>query len=419
MKAVTLLAILAGTSHAFTPTGSIAGRSLPSLRPTFSTNADSTSSPSTALYGAKRRGKLANNVSFDDDGNVRVITNKQKQKFANKPKRGAGRNSKKEDGATTISPLLAEWAKEGSTTTTADDEDTTASPLSSSAKSSSVVTTSDVFVPFDDDDDSSKGKKKRRNNKKSSSGVSSGGILLTPTQSSQMDDILDIINEQLSTTNCDVNELVSNIASLVQLGSTFGGNDQILLPTLKSILSTKEDNAKNNGDGKKRPSYRLAWVGSDDAICHIGTSLHKVPLARLQEIYLLLGYNRWELLEVIRILGPFPNVRNTLQGDLKVKKLNDGKKKREGVRMEIAYNSMTDGTGKEILAGKDDNVKRVALDVWFANDKAIVCTTVNEEGDDDDDDSSNGDPLSGSGSKILYFVAEENVDEQLEKLRAA
>ena len=60
-------------------------------------------------------------------------------------------------------------------------------------------------------------------------------------------------------------------------------------------------------------------MGSDVAICHVGTGLHKVPLARLQEVFLsCLGRNRLEVLEVIRILGPFPNVKNVLQGAAKV-----------------------------------------------------------------------------------------------------
>jgi hypothetical protein len=133
-------------------------------------------------------------------------------------------------------------------------------------------------------------------------------------------------------------------------------------------------------------------------------------------------------LEVIRILGPFPNVRNTLNGDVKLIKgkgsgfsdsgvaaSSDGSG-REAVRMNIAYNSMIDGTGKEILAGKATNVKYVDLDVWFANEKAIVCTIVNE----DLDGEVMADPLtSGNGEKVLLFVAEENLDESLEKLRAA
>jgi len=318
-------------------------------------------------------------VAVDEDGNVKMITNKQKQNKlgSSKNKKGKRGGNNNGDDDATISPLLAEWAKEDSTS-------------SSTAK------------PFTSDDESISNTKKRKSNKKSQQ--RSERATLSAEQSAQMDESLESINDMLETNNCDVSSLVSNIASMVDLNSSFS-TDQVLLPTLKSILSSRPNPAK---DDEKQPSYRLAWVGSDNGICHIGTSLHKVPLARLQEMYVLLGYNRWELLEVIRILGPFPNVRNTLKGELKVNRLNGVE--REGVRMEISYSSMIDGLGKEILAGKEDNIKVVELDIWLANEKALVCTVPGVEGED---------PLSGDGSNILFFVAEENLDEQLEKMRAA
>jgi len=372
MKSITLLAILVGSSHAFS-TNQHHRASLQITQP-------SSSATSTALYGIKRKGgRLGNNVAVDEDGNVKMITNKQKQNKlgSSKNKKGKRGGNNNGDDDATISPLLAEWAKEDSTS-------------SSTAK------------PFTSDDESISNTKKRKSNKKSQQ--RSERATLSAEQSAQMDESLESINDMLETNNCDVSSLVSNIASMVDLNSSFS-TDQVLLPTLKSILSSRPNPAK---DDEKQPSYRLAWVGSDNGICHIGTSLHKVPLARLQEMYVLLGYNRWELLEVIRILGPFPNVRNTLKGELKVNRLNGVE--REGVRMEISYSSMIDGLGKEILAGKEDNIKVVELDIWLANEKALVCTVPGVEGED---------PLSGDGSNILFFVAEENLDEQLEKMRAA
>ncbi|KAL3808789.1 hypothetical protein ACHAXA_011173 [Cyclostephanos tholiformis] len=244
-------------------------------------------------------------------------------------------------------------------------------------------------------------------------------------------DLLDAIDSTLSTTNFDVPRLVADIASLTKLGSGPAGNgrnvnDRVLLPTLKSLLSS----------GTTTSSYRLAWVGSDDAICHVGTSLHKVPLARLQEVYLSLGgggsvglnKNKWELMEVIRILGPFPNVRNTLRGNVVGLTRGGSSKEREVVNMEISYTSMIDGTGKEILAsssggrgnGRDgkksnDGAKQVNLDVWFANDRAIVCSVPSSEGND----GRGGDPFGGDGSKLLFFVAENDLEGALEKLCAA
>jgi hypothetical protein len=319
------------------------------------------------------------------------MTKKEKQKLGNS-KMSRSTNDKSE-----ISPLLAEWAKGDDTKTNG----STATVTVASAETASV------FTPFDDEEDSGRGKRRKTNS-----------ATVTLVNSAKVDQILGNIEEMLSTTNCDIPNLLSEITSLIDLQSQ-------TMPALKSIMAKKPLK-----DDENQPNYRLAWAGSDKAICHIGTALHKVPLARLQEIFLCLGYNRWELLEVIRILGPFPNVRNTPKGDVKVMKgkrsgfsgsggavssISDSSGK-ESVRMNIAYNSMIDGTGKEILAGKATNVKYVDLDVWFATEKAIVCTMVNEDLDGD----AVADPLtSDNGERVLLFVAEDDLDGSLEKLRAA
>ncbi|KAL3805554.1 hypothetical protein HJC23_005798 [Cyclotella cryptica] len=359
----------------------------------------------TVLYGSNRRGKLGNNIALNDDGKIsKIMTKKEKQKLGNSKSMRRG----KKDQVVQISPLLAEWAKSDSDT-----------PSDGTRSSVSSVDAATVFTSFDDDDDielaGSRGKKRKTTNTAPS---------IASANSAKVNELLENIEQILSTPNCDIPKLLSCITSLVH---TSDDTTQLLLPNLKSILS-KRPSSKD----EKQPSYRLAWAGSDASICHIGTSLHKVPLARLQEIYLCLGYNRWELLEVIRILGPFPNVRNTLRGEVKVQKLKKGtgfasggngvggsldSAGREAIRMTIAYNSMIDGTGKEILAGKQDNVKYVMLDVWFANEKAIVCTIVPTE---EVEGEVMSDPLtSGNGEKVLLFVAEENLEEELEKLRAA
>jgi hypothetical protein len=391
---------------------------------------------------------LGNNVSFDDDGTVRLISNKQKQRRGSSSSNSNNSNKKSTkrtkggvgDEEVVISPLLAQWAA-------TDDVD------------SSTSTSVNTFDSISDEDDA------EVNYQVLDGKISSSSSSATTTQ--QMDALLDEINVMLSTTNCNVPSLVAKIVSLVNLGSPSksnrSNNDRVLLPTLKALLSAKTTMTTRGNNNKQPPpqasqqrlaSYRLAWAGSDDAICHIGTSLHKVPLARLQEIYLTLGgggggstsgKSKWELLEVIRILGPFPNVRNTLRGDVtKLTKMGDvtGMKRndksnsssggggggREGVRMEIAYNSMIDGTGKEILASGESRVKYVQLDVWFANEKALVCTTTTtvpslpaSSSSNDENGDGDCDPLSinTNGSQILFFVAEENLEEQLEKLRAA
>eukprot|EP00584_Thalassiosira_punctigera_P022756 CAMPEP_0172575574 /NCGR_PEP_ID=MMETSP1067-20121228/137282_1 /TAXON_ID=265564 ORGANISM="Thalassiosira punctigera, Strain Tpunct2005C2" /NCGR_SAMPLE_ID=MMETSP1067 /ASSEMBLY_ACC=CAM_ASM_000444 /LENGTH=440 /DNA_ID=CAMNT_0013368225 /DNA_START=25 /DNA_END=1347 /DNA_ORIENTATION=- len=440
MRSTSLLAVLAGTSDAFSSVRRLPLQPVPTIIQ-HHTPANVARSSGTALH-AKRRGKLANNVSMDEDGNVRLISNKQKQKLgSSKGRRGKkqagggdaaaispllnnvsmdedgnvrlisnkqkqklgsskGRRGGKQGGggsdAAAISPLLAEWAKE-------DDDEGASSPAKTTVKTApSATAAANVFVPFDDDDDEGGfGGKKSKRNKKSRNKESSPRAVLSAAQIAQTEELLGKISETLETNGFDVPTLVSDIKALADLNSLT--NDRTLLPSLKSILSArpKEDS--------ERPAYRLAWAGSDEGICHIGTSLHKVPLARLQEMYLLLGFGKWELLEVIRILGPFPNVRNTLKGELKVNKMQGVE--REGARLEVKYQSMIDGTGKEILAGGD--VKVVGLDVWFANEKAMVCTIPG------DDEEGGDDPMSGDGSNMLLFVAEEDVDGQLEKLRAA
>jgi hypothetical protein len=373
--------------------------------------ADPSTPTTTALEGRKKRGgMLGNNVSVDDDGNVKLVSNKMRQNRLGSVKRtrGGKAGGSDDDGdSIVISPLLAEWARsEGSGGA---NDSTVARNRGEDAGGGGVPPVAVVG--------------------RTGSGSGSDGQRRNDVAT---DVLLDSIDSKLSTTNFDVPRLVADIASLTKLGSGSAGNgrnanDRVLLPTLKSLLASVTTTT----------SYRLAWVGSDDAVCHVGTSLHKVPLARLQEIYLSLGgggsvglnRNKWELMEVIRILGPFPNVRNTLRGN--VVGLNRGGKgdgDREVVNMEISYTSMIDGTGKEILAsssggggdGRDgkrsnDGAKRVNLDVWFANDRAIICSVPTSI----EDDGRGGDPFCGDGSNLLYFVAEDDLEGALEKLRAA
>lgn len=179
------------------------------------------------------------------------------------------------------------------------------------------------------------------------------------------------------------------------------------MPTVLNKLQLLIDNPNPNTGlkgltaGQKLRDYRMVWAGSDDAICHLGTGLHNVPLARLEEIFLTLGKKRIEVKEVIRILGPFPNVRNTLKGDVSLPK--------SASKMSISYDSMIDGTGKQILAGSEDNKKALDLDVLFADENAIICAVPSEEGSG----------VGEQGSRVLFFAAEDSLNVKLEMLRVA
>mmetsp|Transcript_44285 Transcript_44285/g.106687 ORF Transcript_44285/g.106687 Transcript_44285/m.106687 type:complete len:365 (+) Transcript_44285:252-1346(+) len=199
--------------------------------------------------------------------------------------------------------------------------------------------------------------------------------------------------------NGNLDGILSAVRGLVQLGDASSAGNA----SLKTLLSAKT-----------RSDYRLAWVGGDDAVCHLGTGLHKVPLARLQEIFLSsMGRNRIEVSEVIRILGPFPNVRNILQGSTKV-----GATKGADVEsMNIVMDSMVDGTGKEILAGTEDNIRRVNLQIYFSDEKAIVAVVPPDT--TDGGSPARSDPLEDNGAHVLVFVREEELDDKLDQLRVS
>jgi len=180
---------------------------------------------------------------------------------------------------------------------------------------------------------------------------------------------------------------------------------------LGKIRSLIENNEGNMGSGLKVLSqdqafkdYRMAWAGSDESICHLGTGLHKVPLARLEEVFLTLGRNRVEITEIIRIIGPFPNIRNTLKGNISLVKTGGSD---AATGFNIAYDSMVDGLGKEIMAGTDDNVRRVVLDVLYADEEAIVCAMPAEKVEEA------GNPFADNGARVLLFVKEVDLSGKL------
>ena len=204
-------------------------------------------------------------------------------------------------------------------------------------------------------------------------------------RSKKIEAVLDELQTVLEERTGNVGDILSVVGKLLQIPSDSSGD-------LRRVLSAKD-----------RSDYRLAWVGSDDAICHLGTGLHKVPLARMQEVFMnCLGRNRIEILEVISLIGPFPNVKNILQGTTKI---SGGI---EGADVQITMEKMVDGTGKTIDAGTDDNIRRVDLEVAFSDERAIV---VLMPGGD------TANPLADNGKRVMLFVKEDDLDEKLEGYR--
>ena len=135
--------------------------------------------------------------------------------------------------------------------------------------------------------------------------------------------------------------------------------------------------------GKKSLDYGLAFAWDDDAVSYVGTGLHKVPLARLDYMFLTLGQAKVLVREVIRIIGPFPNVLNTLMGDARVESSEE---------IVFTIDSVVDGTGKE-LVGEEPRV--VKPKVLYASEAAMIFDTAEGAGEE---------------PRYLIFVAEEDVD---------
>lgn len=351
-------------------------------------NLDSASTTSTSSKKKSERKRSSTSISRK--------SNKIKNKKAQQSSPSSVAASSSSSSNKSISPAISQWA---------------ASVSSSSDSSSSTTKKDKIFLSNDDDDDddasiyeysafeqkesssnnNSKGSSSSRRERQSARKASEA-ILMKQTQN-----ILDELEEEFTVEkNRDLEKILSLTQKLISLNSNLQKND------IQSLIKAKEFYG-----------YKLVWAGSDEAICHIGTGLHKVPLARLQEVFLNIGNKaKIEMYEVIRILGPFPNVKNTLLGDVSImsknKKRNNNNNNNEKM-LDIQFNSMIDGTGKEILAGTSENIRNVDLSVLYASEQIVICKVP----DSDDEEEEEKD----DGSNLLIFFQEVDVEAELELLR--
>jgi len=342
----------------------------------------SSSSSSTRLgMGKVKRGKLASSIELDAP--VKRTRNKNKRK-AN-TKKASIKTAKGATGA--ISPALAEWMEkqesndDSSAASVTDQDDTETSEID--------VEVDDglTFASFKDEK-----KKPSTRRKKQSERMAA--------EQARQDKVQQLV-EQIETAieDGDSKDLYSSISGPV-----------------RELLRIPSGNLRQLTAGAKSINYRLVWVGSDDAICHVGTGLHKVPLARLQEVFLTVGgRSRVEIQEVIRVIGPFPNVKNVLQGKSSVSSAS-GIGDSGVVGWQLAYDSMIDGAGKELLAGTEENTRIVDLQVHFADPSIIVAVVPPSP---DNLSLVRGDPLEDNGENALIFVRDDDMDDKLDKLRVA
>ncbi|GMI23614.1 hypothetical protein TeGR_g11017, partial [Tetraparma gracilis] len=108
----------------------------------------------------------------------------------------------------------------------------------------------------------------------------------------------------------------------------------------------------------KPAHYSLLFASSSAALSSIGTGLHELPLARMDALFLSVAPPRVTIQEVVRLIGPFPNVLNTISGTGKVEK---------GVA-KLEYTSVVDGTGRELVGSEP---RLVETDVFYCSRGAL------------------------------------------------
>jgi hypothetical protein len=189
------------------------------------------------------------------------------------------------------------------------------------------------------------------------------------------------------------------------LGKTVGLNRAATDSNILTYQRMQEEQVSRGDDFH----YRLFWVGSDAAMSTLGTGLHKVPLARLQEVFLSLSVvpskksqplSKFRITgtEVIRILGPFPNVKNTLQGTCTMTATFTGSQYQE--QWNIVWESMIDGTGKELI-NTTSNQRIVSLSIIYGDAKVLIASTDSEMG----------------AESIFVFLRDAEMEEKLAALR--
>lgn len=355
----------------------------------------------TAVYGRKK-GKLSQNVDSAS--------------MSKKRSRTKGRSTKQgkvSGGSVTISPSLAEWAASQET----------------KDNSATMTTTTAVAISSDEDvtsnldqkekDTSLSYKKFRKQQPKSMSSRRDRQVkrqqmfkerqIKLNTSIEAIKSMLGLDPEKDSKEKLNIGSLLERLVEIIQIDDGIANDGKKAVKTLFQSSPPLQ--------------YGLVWAGSDEAICHVGTGLHKVPLARLEEIFISVGRQNdensnmqrsrgWKLYEVIRILGPFPNVRNILQGEVQDIVNSD-----VASEIKLKYEYMIDGTGKVISAGgdmnseNDDKLREVELSIWYADEEVIICTTLMED--------SFMKSAGVDGKNVVLFFRETDLEGKLETYRVA
>ena len=114
--------------------------------------------------------------------------------------------------------------------------------------------------------------------------------------------------------------------------------------------------------------WKLVFVDSAEAIHQVGSGLGKLPGSSIEDLFASIdAKGTVTIQEVVRVVGPFPNVMNELSGTWEYKDKSAGftGDSVSEPRLECVYTEMVDGRNKRTTAEQGFKQKSVQLDVRY------------------------------------------------------
>jgi len=130
--------------------------------------------------------------------------------------------------------------------------------------------------------------------------------------------------------------------------------------------------------GGIKGDYQLVFVTSDEALCAVGSGLHKVFATKMEDLFISFGPSYMqaesgafglETAEILRVFGPFPNIRNTFAGDFKCG-VGDGGSSNSNVV--LSYDTMVNGLSQKIKAPDGKDTRRMKGRIPYANSAGLI-----------------------------------------------
>lgn len=118
--------------------------------------------------------------------------------------------------------------------------------------------------------------------------------------------------------------------------------------------------------------YQLVFVTSDEALCAVGSGLHKVFATKMEDLFISFGPKYMqaesgafglETAEILRVFGPFPNIRNTFAGDFACG---------DGGSVVLSYDTMVNGLSQKIKAPDGKDTRRMKGRIPYANSAGLI-----------------------------------------------